>query len=99
MTERQFLDQQSARLRERIRRGSVTIHDEVERVIGPGVREHPLMSAAAGASAGFLLGAAIGTPSRARTAEPRRGPVAGAVRFVKDTGVFILRATIVNALR
>jgi len=99
MTERQFLDQHAARLRERIRSGSAAIHDEIERAIGPGVREHPRMSAVAAASAGLALGLVLGRPSRSGVAGPRRGPVTGTVRFIKDTGVFALRSYLVSSLR
>jgi hypothetical protein len=98
MTERQFLDQQSRRVRERLHRGSVGLHDEIERAVGPTVREHPCLSLVAGASAGFLLGRVLWTPSRSAVAGTGRGMLAGSFRFVKDTGIFFLRSLIVGSL-
>lgn len=96
MTERQFLDRQYRRIRDRIRRDSIGLHDEIERAIGPVVREHPRLSVAAGASAGLVLGRVLGFPSRLST--PGAGAVAGGIRFIKETGTFVLRSMIVNSL-
>ena len=96
MTERQFLDRQSRRIRDRIRSGSIALHDEIESAIGPAVREHPRTSLVAGASAGLLVGRLLATPSRSGAG---RGLVAGGFRFLKETGVFVLRSMIVSSLR
>ena len=98
MTERQFLDRQSRRIRERIRSGSVTLHEEIERAIGPAIRRHPRLSLAAGASAGLLLGRVLRFPSRLPGPHAVRGVVAGSFRFIKETGVFALRSMIVGSL-
>jgi len=98
MTERQFLDRQSRRIRDRIRRGSVALHCEVERAVGPTIREHPRTSLAAGASAGLLIGRILAAPSRYSSRQAGRGVIAGGFRFIKSTGIFALRSMIVGAL-
>jgi hypothetical protein len=99
MTERQFLERQSRRIRDRIRRGSASLHDEIERAVGPTIREHPRLSLAASASAGLLIGRILAAPSRRRDPRARPGMIAGGFRFIKETGIFALRSTLVNSLR
>lgn len=100
MTERQFLDRQSRRVRDRIRRASASLQAEIERAAGPAVREHPRLSLAASASVGLLLGRVMAaSPPRSRSpSRPRRGLIAGALRFLGGTTMFALRSKIVSAL-
>jgi len=98
MTERQFLDRQSRRIRDRIRRGSIALHDEIERAVGPTVRKHPRLSLAAGASAGLLVGRILATPFGSPSAQASRGTISGGLKFIKETGLFALRSMIVGSL-
>ncbi len=98
MTDKEFLHTQSRLIRERLRRDSVTLEQKLERTLGPLMRRHPRKSLAAGAAAGLLVGRIIAPSPGKPTTPARRGPLRGALAFVRDTGVFALRSTLVGAV-
>ena len=98
MTEREFLDAQSRRIRARLRRRSTGIHDRLEDRLGPIVREHPRTALAVGASAGLLLGGLLGPALRSATSRERQGFLRGTADFVRGTGVYALRTTLVSSI-
>lgn len=99
MTDREFLRSRTADLRERIRHGSRALHHELERAVGPSMREHPRSGLAAGAAIGFAAGSAIGAARRPAGSRRRRGLLGALGSFVLGTGTFALRASLVDALR
>jgi hypothetical protein len=83
-----------------MRRSSEALRDEIERAIAPAVRKHPRKSLAAGAFVGLLAGRVLAPASGdgGRRTGSRRGPISGAWSFVKGTGVYALRASIIGML-
>jgi len=98
MTDKEFLRSRSASLRQRIRHSSKTLNQELEKAVGPSMREHPRSGLAAGGAAGFAVGSAIGAARRPAGSPRKRGILAGLGSFVLGTGTFALRSTIINSL-
>jgi hypothetical protein len=100
VTDKEFLNTQTRLAWRRMRRSSEALRDEIERAIAPAVREHPRKSLAAGALAGLLAGRVLApAPGDGRgRAGSRRGPISGAWSFVKGTGVYALRASLIGML-
>ena len=98
MTDTEFLQTQSRRLRHRIRRSSSALHQELERTIGPLMREHPRTGLAAGTAAGFVLGRTLASSRSTAASSTRRGPLANLLSFTAGTGAFLLRSSIAKSV-
>ena len=93
MTEREFLDRRSERIRARVGRRSEVVNRELERAVGPVVRDHPRKSLAAGAAVGVVLGAALKPASRAVGAS-----TAGVLGFLKNSAAYALRSKLFDSM-
>ena len=98
MTDTEFLRIQSKHLRHRIRRSSSELHLELERTIGPLMREHPRTGLAAGTAAGLVLGRALASSRNPTASSAGRGPLAGLLSFAAGTGAFLLRSSIAKSV-
>ncbi len=96
MTERDFLNARSRRIRRRLGHRSTEIHNRLEETLCPVVREHPRTALALGASAGLLLGALLGPALRAPVL--RGGILRGAAGLAQSTGAHALRTTLAKSI-
>ena len=72
MTERQFLERRAELARDRLRGRSAALRRHLVRLVGPTVREHPLLGLALGAVAALALARAV-SPRRSGLAPTRSG--------------------------
>ena len=98
MTEDQFLEARSKAVRERLRLSSDSLGRDLERAVGPWVREHPKSGLAAGAATGFLLGAVLGALRPGRGRATNAGALAGGWSFIRRTAGVTLRSAIARQI-
>ena len=89
MTDREFLQARSTFLKRRIKESSSKMQEELERAVGPSMREHPHTGLLAGAMGGIALGSAVGIARR---------PAGGLLSMLTGTGLYAARVALVRSL-
>ncbi len=96
MKDTRFLELHQRRITRRIARRSEVVNRQVEKAVGPLMREHPIAGLAAGAATGLALGAALAP--RSGSTRGKRGAVSGALGLVGRTAEYAIRAKLVESL-
>lgn len=91
MNESRMLEVHERRVKRRLQGNLQSIHDELERIVGPTVREYPRTGIVAGASVGFVAGRIAGA-----AVGGGRSVAAGLGTLVRGTGIAALRSALLG---